>query len=136
MITHLRDPLETDIDFLFNSWLKSYRHSNECNAMNNEVFFKRFGKIITKILGDSTIIVACNPDDQDQIYGYLAYKTLDDVFVLHYIYVKYPYRKLGIAKKMLDTVTDLSKPMVATFANRWVDAMRGKLLITFDPYIR
>lgn len=128
--------MKTDLDFLFNSWLKSYRHSNECNAMNNEVFFKRFGKIITKIIGDSVLIIACNPEDVDQIYGYMVYKNLDDVFVLHYIYVKFPYRKLGIAKRMLEAVADTKKPIVVTFANRWVDSMRHKLLLTFDPYIR
>lgn len=85
---------------------------------------------------DSIFIVSCNQDDSDQIFGYMAYKYIEDIFVLHYIYIKYPYRKFGMSLKMLGSVTDLDKPFMVTFANDWTQGMKDKLLLTYDPFIR
>lgn len=129
----LRNKLVTDEALIFQTWLKSYRYSDECKRMNNPIFFPRFGKIIEKIMKDSIFVMACDPLDEDQVYGYLAYKYIDDLFILHFIYLKKKYRKLGLSLKMLESVKN-NKPFVVTFANCYTDLFRDHCI--YDPSLR
>ncbi len=60
-------------------------------------------------------MIACDPSDPEFIYGYLVVRPLDDVKIIHYAYVKKPFRKFGILKKLLsECQIDLSNPICVT----------------------
>jgi hypothetical protein len=82
--------------------------------------------------------VACDPEDQSQIYAYAVGEYIDDGLVLHYVYVKFNLRGFGIAKSL---VTSLLLPTIkwVQFSHKThvVENMMAKLNkqnIVFNPY--
>jgi hypothetical protein len=98
----LRHTHAGDIAFIFNSWLESYRGSLHMKNISNTVYYAGHHNLIERIMKRSEAVIACNPEDQTQIYGYIVYEIITGVLVLHYVYVKQPYRKLGIMKQLLE----------------------------------
>lgn len=73
------------------------------------------------------IKVACLPDDKDVIIGYSIYTNT----VLHWLYVKEKWRKLGVAKALLPNpltavthLTDLGRKL-----------LKKKEGVYFDPFL-
>lgn len=124
------------MQFIFNSWLENWRYSDECKRMSNDVYYRRFKAIIAELLTTSLIVIAFNPEDEDQVYGYICYKKIEDIFVLHYAYVKFTYRRQKLFHRMLREVTDPAGPMMCSFANKFYDHIRKKIIVTYDPYLR
>ena len=129
-----------DKDFIYNSWLKSHRHSEECSRMNNETYYSNHKKIIENILKKANILICCNPEDESQIYGYIAFEYMKeyDSFVIHYCYVKYTFRKLGLARNILNAVfPELTKdPIVCTYLGKVYDKLKEKYLLVYNPFLR
>ena len=55
--------------------------------------------ILKKILNKCTLLVACDPEDPDVIWGYVAFDQVDPV--LHFVYVKGAFRRMGIGTRLL-----------------------------------
>ena len=56
--------------------------------------------VLKKILNKCTLLVACDPDDPDVIWGYVAFDQENPV--LHFVYVKGAFRKMGIGTRLMD----------------------------------
>jgi GNAT superfamily N-acetyltransferase len=126
-----------DMPFIYNSWLKSYTENNkDFKRMGQGVYFSNYKKVLSRILDDALIVIACNPDDKEQVYGYVVAE--EHANVCHYIYVKYTFRKLGIARRLLKNIhPELSEvPLACTFANKNYDLLRTKYLLTYNPFLR
>lgn len=132
--------IEKEKAFVYNSWLKSYGKSSEARRMSAHVYFEGYSKILDGILKDTFIAFALNPDDTDQILGYAAFNYDEDInlSVIHYVYVKEAFRRLGLAKKLLEQIHPKLKdePMICTFANNIFDDLKEKYLLTYDPFMR
>ena len=103
-----------DGPFLLNSWLKSYaRHRDSLfyAQVSKETYFTKHHKAIIGLLGNSTVTMAVNKDDQEQILGWACYQNLDDKDVLHYIYVKHSLRGFGVGTGLLAYATPTEKPI-------------------------
>lgn len=127
-----------DESFIFSSWLKSYRNTEDCARMTNDTYFSLYKAVVAKALQNSHTIMACNPSDPTQVYGYLCYKYEDDIPVIQYVYVKFTYRKLGIVRDLVQSVipTVKSNPLVVTHANRIFDSLKGSHLLIYKPNLR
>jgi ribosomal protein S18 acetylase RimI-like enzyme len=81
-------------------WLRSYYSNMTGYKEKSSVFFSNHQKIIEKKYNDGEIVclVACLNEDPDIILGFAVFGT---DYTLHYIAVKSPYRKLGVAKALL-----------------------------------
>lgn len=88
-----------DQEFIFNSWLKSFRESPQCEHLNDKIYYSEHHRVIEGILDYATTLVAVNPDDPSHIMGYLVYVPWP--FVLHYCFTKSLFRKLGVQRKLL-----------------------------------
>ena len=53
---------------------------------------------LKKLLPKCTLLAACDPDDLDVILGYVCYEP----DVLHFVYVKGGFRRLGIGNRLMD----------------------------------
>lgn len=126
----------SDEGFIFNSWLKSYRSSDFAKLQCNEVYYSNYKKIVESILGKSKIIVACNPDDAMQVYGYIIYEDLPkNNLLIHYVYVKYTYRKFGISNCMLTQIKKSNNPILISHYNKMVPVVaKEKFVVLYDPY--
>lgn len=121
-LLHCRSPTPDDFSFILNSWLRSYSRSDHVRQIASEVYYYSHSILIKEILKVSRTIVAVSTEDPTQIFGYLTYipDYLDHDFVVHYLYVKQPYRRFGIAKKLLQTMKSAEHPHIdAEDATMW-----------------
>lgn len=88
-----------DEDFVYSTYLKSYAQSISCRAIPLDLYNAGARRRLDRLLNsDTNILIAHPPETPEMIYGWLA---LRDEQVVHYIYVKRPYRQQGIAKALL-----------------------------------
>jgi ribosomal protein S18 acetylase RimI-like enzyme len=132
----MRPYMPEDQAFLFNSWLKSFRNGTVCNNVDNSVYYTNQHIVIERLLQTSKVIVCCNSEDPRIIYGYCVYEHIQGQFVLHYIYVKNIYRKLGLARKLLEeTKHDFSVLGCYTHQTVIGDRNDEKFNLIYHPYI-
>jgi hypothetical protein len=99
-IFDIRPARPLDIPFIYETWLKSYKHDSAFGkSVRSSVFFPAYGEVIDNILLSSTTIIACHPEEPDIILGYLVYSPT----ILHYVFVKEAFRGLGIARTLYET---------------------------------
>lgn len=97
----IRNAIEADVPFIFNSWLKSYKGSNACKSISAPIYYQFHHKTIETLLQKCSVKVVCSAADENQVYGYIVYELLETVPVLHYAYVKHLYRNMGLLSMML-----------------------------------
>ncbi len=132
----IRNFTSDDIGFVFNSWLKSYRNSVFARDVSNTIYFASHHKILEEIAKRGTIRIACNPKDVSQIYGYIAAEFLEGIFVLHYVYIKQPYRHFGIAKALLNSFDhDPSNASCYTHHTKIAVKLAAKYNMIHHPYL-
>ena len=132
----LRTLIDDDLPFLFSSWLKSYRSSHFAEKITNTIYFEDHHKVIERIIKNSKVLIACNPSDPSQLYGYSVAAEEGGGLVLHFLYVKHTFRNMGIGKTLLDAVGHESdKAAVYTHHTRMSDKLASKYNFVFHPYL-
>lgn len=131
----------SDLSFIFSSWLKSYRSSYFAMKVANEIYFKEHQKIIERCIAKGEIKVAVNQEDHDQILGFVCFEPhlFRGILTLHYIYVKSPYRKLGVGKELLEDALyeashDRNLPIVTTHTSKLFDGFVFTAY-AYNPYL-
>lgn len=126
-----------DINFIYSTWLKSYRQSPWAESMSNDIFFSQHKVLIDSIIARPTasVIVICNPEDEEQVYGYLVSEA--NLSILHFAYIKYNYRKLGMMKSLLGQLGCSTTPSVTfiTHLPRRFDMLKTKFNLQYNPYL-
>jgi GNAT superfamily N-acetyltransferase len=127
---------EEDIGFIFNSWLKSFRHSYFAKVISNTIYYEEQHKILEALIKASKVIVACDEKDTSQIYGYAVGDEIDNFLIIHYVYVKHSFRNMGIGKALLN-VFDHSpeKAAIYTMHTRTCERLAPKYNFVYHPYI-
>lgn len=132
----LRAATEDDVNFIFNSWLKSYRHSHFAKYIANETYYTEHHRIIETLLKKYTVVVACDEKDSTQILGYICAGNVQNCFVVHYVNVKHAFRNMGIGKELLNSFNH--NPDVAgiyTHHTRIAERLASKYNFMFYPYL-
>ncbi len=133
--TYIREADPEDMPFVYSSWLKSLQPF--MHQIDKRIFFKQHKNLIDSILRRSSVMISCNPHEKDQIFGYVVYEP-GSVVVMHYIYTKHTYRRLGIANELYDLVSMSSKdnaPMIASHYSLALEEFLTKWDLIFNPYI-
>ena len=130
----VRRAVPDDLGFIFSTWLKHYKqHSDLTKHITNSVFYVKYHKIIEKLLAKSLVVVAHPPGRPEVILGYAALEMLTPP-VVHWVYVKGPWRRFGIARLLLEgldvahcSFTHWTRD-IESFRERWPTAV-------YDPYL-
>jgi GNAT superfamily N-acetyltransferase len=95
----VRPMLAGDLGFVLNSWLRSYHESDVARYVPNDVYFADAGHhgICVRLLQETPALMACDAANPHTLYGWVCGAP----GVLHYAYVKSPFRRLGIARLLL-----------------------------------
>jgi hypothetical protein len=133
-----RQAATEDTSFIFASWLKNARKQGDRAFMTNKVYFDREKIRISALLSKSVVVIFCNPEDPAHIYGFACYKVLSDLLIIHYVYVKKSYRKLGIASGFFRSLFPrFQKDQTAiTHVNEVVAPLRERYRLLFDPCLQ
>lgn len=132
----IRKATEADVPFIFNSWLKSFKGSNAVKNVPGPVYFDFHHKAIEKLLQRSQVEVLCAPDDQSQVFGYVVHETVEGVKVLHYAYVKYAFRGMGLCS-LLFKQADANKQVGGFYTHDTHSSAKllGNSKFVYNPYL-
>jgi hypothetical protein len=75
--------------------------------------------------------------DPNHIYGYAVTETYGEAAIVHYVYIKHAYRKMGLAAHLLtNTVPKLGDKLTfVTHESRHHSLFAGKYNLEYNPYI-
>ena len=91
----IRPMRPADESFIRATWLRGYRDTAKGSG---EWYYAAQGALIGELLRRHPARVAHYPGDLDQVLGYLV----ADGPVVHWLYVKGPFRRLGIGRTLLE----------------------------------
>lgn len=132
----IRDMIESDISFIFNTWLKSYRKSRITEGIENPIYFNEHHKVIEDLLKRCDVVVASASDDSSIVYGYMVFEIIEGQFVIHWAYVKNDFRELGIFNAMQE-VAGRDKEILGCYTHRTFicEKLEQKLNLIYHPYL-
>lgn len=132
----IRNATEADVPFIFNSWLKSYRGSSSAKAVSNPVYFEFQHKAIEKLLQRSQVFMLCSAEDSTQVYGYIVTEEVEQVPIMHYCYVKYAFRGMGLCSALMKHAKlDKNKGGFYTHDTHAAAKLLGKTKFVYNPYL-
>lgn len=134
--TKIRNASEKDVPFIFNSWLKSFKSSVFATQISPLIYFENHHKIIEELLKICKVSIICSSQDESQIFGYMVSQKIEEVNVVHYIYIKEPYRKLGLAKHVLNyNNIKLTEAFFYTHKTKLASVLDKKYKLIYNPYL-
>ncbi len=117
----LRAATKDDHASIFSDWLRSGRKAQAYSGVPSQIYFFWVHLMIENLLAPmakATWLVACAADDPTKIYGWLCGHRVDslagDQAILHYVYVKKLYRRLGIGSRLVEALRGPSEILVTT----------------------
>lgn len=132
-LVQLRQGRDADYDFVLSSWLKSYRNAEMASLISKDRYFRGHNELALDALGRSNLLVAVARDDSDHIYGWLCHQQGEPT-IIHYLYVKYPFRSMGIAKILFEEIIPPGEPFVFTHLPEGKLFNKAKEHGTYDHY--
>lgn len=132
----IRPAKESDISFIFNSWLQSFRDSPTVRGIPNTLYYKEQHRLIEDLLKRDTcrVILAVNEKDEEQIFGYIIFETYGEnlPLVMHWIYVKHPFRNFKIGSQLIEECHKTA-PNIVTYSHK--SKLSDKLMKNRQHYI-
>lgn len=110
-----------DRPFILDSWSKSTKEEVYAGNIPNHMVMAVLSVAVTQLMErGAKILVAHNPERESQIVGWLcAEQGRGTEIVMHAIYCKRPFRRMGIAKQLLARVGLLyTDPFPYTYRSR------------------
>jgi len=90
----------TDLNFIISSWLYGWENSPQNFGVHKHVYFKTTEVYIKETLKRSGALIACDPDEPDEIFGFVCAEYMDDETVFHWLHVKSSYRGFGVGRAL------------------------------------
>jgi hypothetical protein len=89
-----RDLAPDEFQLVLDSWSKSYRSSDWAGTVPNHMWHAVVRETIAGLIGRGAKILAAACGDS--VWGWVCYERKGDDVVLHYVYVKDPFREGGL----------------------------------------
>lgn len=134
---NIRPIEEDDYAFVYSTWLRSYRFNSVfTRKLTNKVYYEWHHKAIERIFGRGGFcIIACDTSDKNVVFGYIVGERTSSGDIIHFIYVKKAFRKLGIMAKLLDSVGFKGGLFThyTEFCDEYLKSHEG--IWTYNPYL-
>jgi hypothetical protein len=107
----IRPAIPTDIPFVYSTWLRSYRTGSGLGLQSGKhQYFVLYQMILDQILEreSTTVLVAALDEDLSIALGYIVIEPK----ILHYVFVKEPFRRFGIAKALCHATFNKTTPVM------------------------
>jgi GNAT superfamily N-acetyltransferase len=109
----LRPFRESDRNFIVRGWASEMRRSAFSRHVPPEVYWPCQHELVAQLLKLGTTIVACDPDNEEHVYGAVVYQPAD-LAIVHWCYVKGDYRRVGLASALLVAAIGDRRPVYCT----------------------
>lgn len=113
-----RPYINDDLNFIQSSWGSSYYTGANYNTLLSSDEFHRFHRPIRESIlkrPSATTIVCCAEKDPNLILGWIAIERLikAQILLIHYLYVKEAFKKMGIGTELIKAVSEhLKRPVL------------------------
>lgn len=114
----IRRAITRDVPHITSTWLRCYRHAPFVQGIPNTVYFYNHHKILEEVLPRSMVLVACNPDNPDDIYGWCCYEMTSNAAIVHFVYVKTQHRRQRIAHRLVEMIEGHENPSAYVYTHR------------------
>lgn len=129
---------ESDLNFIFNKWLKNYKFSSRfAKNIKSDVYYKWHHLIVERILArpSSQVLIANPIDEPDVDLGFICYEETNDQKIIHYLFVKPEFRGFDIARRLYLQAMGSNDYAYFTHWTYPMDTITTKLTtLTYDPY--
>lgn len=127
-----------DEAFVFATWLRGYRRSEFARRMDSKTFYDFHHQAIARIWGrpGARVWIAHPAGDEDTILGFSCLEATTRGPVLHYVFVKQAFERLGIGRALVAKEFDVSAPLDFTHWTRDAEPLARKFpAATYNPYL-
>lgn len=97
----LRPAALGDLALIMSSWIGEYREGPIGRLMTDTRYYAEVRPIVERLVTRLPPLVACDPGNPDTIYGWACGERVTSDLVVHFLYVRGPWRRWGIARKLL-----------------------------------
>lgn len=97
---NIRPAKPTDLNYVVSSWIRSVRGQYPYKLFCKPAMTKYSDRVQRMVYGSSQVTIACDEKDEDVVLGWIAH----DPGVLHFAWVKYPFRRNGFGKQLFTSV--------------------------------
>jgi GNAT superfamily N-acetyltransferase len=136
----LRPATAEEYGFVIKPWLQELRDLPTTRWISDAVFFQGHGRVISALLQNASVVVACDPEAHGHLYGYACFTIAPPT--LHWLYVKSTFRRMGIGGALLRHVrAALSLSDADSLALSHPSAMLGipglreRMCVEYNPYV-
>ena len=137
-----RAPVPDDLNVIRSSWVKSARKAPAHVAVPGDRYFASYPAIVEALLRRARVAIACNPEAEQQVFAWVCYEPWPAGLVLHYVYAKFHFRRLGVARALLAAIwpafgheETVCTSMCGSLSPgvRWGELAR-RFKLSYDPY--
>lgn len=133
-----RPAVPADHAFVYATWLRAMKQGSMFGAsISAPVFFEMHHHAIERLLKRGAMVTVAHPaGEPDTIIGYIVDERAKDVAILHWVYVKGGFRRMGVGEALLAAVgLDNHTPFVFTQATRLGEVLAKRRQATYVPYL-
>ena len=124
----LRRALPAELRLIRSSWFESYRKGGRCPEVRYDIFRPHQDAVIAALLETAAIWVLTPQSVPEEVCTWLVYTP----GVVHYVYTKQAYRKLGFAMQMLKAFGPFTQyTHETTFGRR----LLSRVGASYNPYL-
>ncbi len=98
----IRHAIDTDLPLVRKSFFDSFAHSSLASTLTPSTYMREWWPIIDRLVARSTILIAHAPDSPDIVRGWLMFEPTTTDTLVHFCYVKFDWRNMGIAKALFE----------------------------------
>lgn len=99
---NIRPAREGDFPFVAHTWVHSYREESKmAKSVPPAVYFPNQHALVDRLLKQSEVMIACDKEDDNHLYGWVCSQRWKGLEVFHYAYVKKPFRGFGLGKILI-----------------------------------
>lgn len=104
-----------DRPFVSQTWVRSLADAPAYRICSPKDYFVQMQKRVDRLLESKwvDVVLATTPDDSDGFLGWIA-RAADDRDTVHMVYVKEAYRRMGLARLMVNHKRDTARVVKAT----------------------
>lgn len=107
-----------DLPFVTSTWLKSNRKRG-FGRIDSRVYFHWHHRILEALIPrPSVAIIACDREDPDKLFGWIVARFEAPVLVIHYVYVRDGWRRVGIGTSLVRALVERFDPQALAWTHQ------------------
>lgn len=97
----LRAAKPSDAALILDSWMRSYWRGGNAPNLPLSLFNIGHREVVEGLLKRCAVVVASNPEDEDQVFGWCCFERRKAIAVVHFVYVKHAFGRSGIGSALV-----------------------------------